>query len=231
MKPIKLVVFDLAGTTVKDKAHDVSRALINAMETYGYTVSFDDVDPIMGYQKTVAIKMLLDKHEPNSDKVTVELINQIHETFVEMMLAHYRTSPGISSLPQVEETFEALHQLGIKVGLDTGFTRNIADAIIGRLQWQEKGLIDYVIGSDEVEQGRPYPFMIQKLMYYAQVEDPQQVVKVGDTAVDMEEGLNAGCKLVVGVTTGIYSREELLKASPHHVIDNVADILELIKAE
>ena len=32
------------------------------------------------------------------------------------------------------------------------------------------------------------------------------VAKIGDTAVDIEEGQNAGCRYIVAVTTGIYGR-------------------------
>ncbi|MBV8389916.1 MAG: HAD hydrolase-like protein, partial [Mucilaginibacter sp.] len=105
----------------------------------------------------------------------------------------------------------------------------IAEAIVNRLQWHEKGLIDYLIGSDEVELGRPHPFMIEKIMQEADITDPLEVVKLGDTEVDVREGQSVGCKYVIGVTTGIFTREELEKYHPTHIIDNIAEVLDIIK--
>ncbi len=61
------------------------------------------------------------------------------------------------------------------------------------MQWKEKGLIDDYIASDEVEEGRPQPFMIQALMKRAGISDSKEVIKIGDTEVDVNEGRNAGC--------------------------------------
>jgi len=34
--------------------------------------------------------------------------------------------------------------------------------------------------------------------------DAHEVAKVGDTASDMQEGTSAGCKYVIGITTGAF---------------------------
>jgi phosphonatase-like hydrolase len=225
--PIKLVVFDIAGTTVKDD-HDVSKAFQAAMKLHGYEVPVAVIDPLMGYEKTQAIRQMLAVYEPDTKKITDELVHSIHNEFVNQMIQYYKSAPGIEPLPNVEETFTALHELGIQVGINTGFSLDIAQTIADRLQWQEKRLIDHIIGSDEVEKGRPYPFMIQKLMADAGVTDPAEVAKVGDTEVDVREGQNAGCKYVIGVTTGTFTREALTAYNPTHIIDDVAQILDII---
>jgi len=144
------------------------------------------------------------------------------------MIHFYRFEPGIEPLPNVEKTFEALHNLGMQVGINTGFSKDIAETVVNRLQWREKGLIDYLIGSDEVELGRPHPYMIQKMMYESGISDPQEVVKVGDTEVDVREGQNAGCRYVIGVTTGIFTRAELETYHPTHIIDDISQVLDII---
>ena len=83
-----------------------------------------------------------------------------------------------------------------------------------RLQWLEKGLVDDVVSSDEVKSGRPHPDMIRELMRRAGVEDPAEVIKIGDTEVDIREGRNAGCLLSIGVTTGAFTREGLSPINP-----------------
>src|ERR1700754_3231387 len=180
---IKLVVFDIAGTTVKDD-HEVSKAFQAAMKKSGYEVEIARIDPLMGYEKTLAIRKMLNEHEANATLITDELVNTIHKEFVQQMISFYQFEPGIKPLPNVEETLAALRANGVQVGINTGFSRDIADTIVTRLQWREKGLIDHVVGSDEVELGRPYPYMIQKMMHDGGITDPLEVAKVGDTEVD-----------------------------------------------
>jgi phosphonatase-like hydrolase len=224
---IKLVVFDIAGTTVKDD-HDVSKAFQAALRKSHYEVPVELIDPLMGYEKTLAIKQILRLHEHNDAKITPELVSKIHKEFVRQMIDYYHKAPGIEPLPNVEETFTGLRKKGVKVGINTGFSRDIADTIVARLNWVENGLIDYVVGSDEVELGRPYPYMIQKMMAESGIENAKEVAKVGDTEVDIREGQNAGCKYVVGITTGTFTRQELEKYNPTHIIDNIAQVLEII---
>lgn len=226
--PIKLVVFDIAGTTVKDD-HNVSKAFKAALEKYNYDVPLELINPLMGYEKNQAITQMLRLHEKDEAKITVELVNDIHREFVKQMIHFYQFEPGIEPLPNVEETFAALHNAGVLVGVNTGFSRDIAETIVTRLQWREKGLIDYLIGSDEVKLGRPHPFMIQKIMQDAGITDAQEVAKVGDTEVDVREGQNVGCKYVIGVTTGIFTRAELEEYHPTDIVDNIADVLDIIK--
>lgn len=227
--PIKLVVFDIAGTTVKDD-HHVSKAFQAALEKYGYAVPLEMINPLMGYEKNQAITQMLQLHEQDAARITSALVNQIHREFVRQMIHFYKFEPGIESLPNVEETFSALQDSGIRVGINTGFSRDIADTIVERLQWREKGLIDHLVASDEVELGRPYPYMIQKMMREGHITDPQEVAKVGDTEVDVREGQNTGCRYVIGVTTGIFSRKELEVYHPTHIIDDIAQVLEIISA-
>ena len=49
------------------------------------------------------------------------------------------------------------------------------------------------------------------------------VVKVGDTAVDVEEGKAAGCR-TVAVLSGTQGREKLEAAGPSLILDSVADL-------
>lgn len=224
---IKLVVFDIAGTTVKDN-HDVSKAFQAALKKYNYEISLEKINPLMGYEKNQAITQMLHLHEKDESKITAALVDNIHREFVHQMINYYQFAPGIEPLPNVEETFAILHQMGIQVGINTGFSRDIAETIINRLQWREKGLIDHLVGSDEVELGRPHPYMIRKMMHEAGITDPLEVAKVGDTEVDMREGQNTGCRYVIGVTTGIFTREELESYHPTHIIDDISQVIEII---
>jgi phosphonatase-like hydrolase len=123
-----------------------------------------------------------------------------------------------------EATFRVLKAAGIKVALDTGFSRAITRTILDRLDWAFSPYIDAVISSDEVPHGRPHPDMIRALMGRLGISDAARVVKVGDTPADLHEGKNAGCGLIIGVTEGTHTREQLL-AHPHtHLIGSVKEL-------
>ncbi|MBS1532522.1 MAG: HAD hydrolase-like protein [Bacteroidetes bacterium] len=224
---IKLVVFDIAGTTIQDEI-GVMEAFRLTLKKHGYDVPINEVAAVMGYKKIEAIKILLENNEPDKSGITPERIDTIHTDFVNHMISFYRNSPAIEAFPHAEDTFAKLHEHGIKVGLNTGFTRAIADTIINRLQWREKGLIDYLIASDEVEDGRPHPYMIRRMMEEFRISDPSEVAKVGDTEVDVREGQNAGCKYVIGITTGSFTREELEPYHPTHIIDDIAEVIAIV---
>jgi len=217
----------MAGTTVTDD-HKVTKAFQESLKKYNYEVPSRTIDLHMGYEKNHAIRLMLDHYEPNKENITDDLVTNIHSAFVTGMIDYYRNADDITALPNVEDTFKVLHDRGIRIGINTGFSRDIAQTIIDKLQWQEKGLIDFISGSDEVEMGRPYPFMIQKFMSEAGLSDPSEVAKVGDTEVDIHEGQNAGCKYVIGVTTGSFTREELEPYHPDYIIDDIAQVVDII---
>ncbi|MGV3603375.1 MAG: HAD family hydrolase [Dyadobacter fermentans] len=225
--PIELVVFDMAGTTVRDR-NFVGIAFQQAMRSQGYDIAIENVNPLMGYEKPLAIKMMLEVREPDKSKITESLVDSIHTHFVNGMIDFYKTTDEIAPLPNVEETFAALRAEGVKIALNTGFSRNIADVIVDRLGWA--GRIDCLVASDEVPYGRPYPDMIRKIMATLGITSAENVAKVGDTEVDINEGINAGCKYVIGVTTGAFTREQLLPYKPTHVIDDIAEVPGIISA-
>jgi phosphonatase-like hydrolase len=220
--PIKLVVFDIAGTTVRDEDY-VAKAFRNAFTRNGYEVSLQDTYPYMGVKKIVAINALLAKIGGRSADA-----GTIHTDFAEEMMDFYLYDPSVMALPYAEEVFQQLKENNIRIALNTGFPRIIADAILSRLQWRQKGWVDDVIASDEVEHGRPQPLMIRELMSRAGITEATEVAKIGDTEVDVNEGRNAGCGLVVAVTTGAYSAAQLADYDPDFILPDLSTLPSLI---
>lgn len=223
---IQLVVFDLAGTTVKDD-YDVPRVLQKALlDKGGLKISLQQATDLMGIPKPVAIKRLL--NEGGVLSFDDEFVEEIHRYFVDSMIDFYRQDSSVGEKEGVSETFAALKQAGIKVAIDTGFDREITDVLLKRLGWLEKNLLDTSVTSDEVANGRPAPDMIYEAMSRLGITDVKSVVKVGDTASDMQEGAHAGCQHIIGVTTGAYTAEQL-KSEPHtHLIEKVEEVLTII---
>lgn len=165
--------------------------------------------------------MMLEKHGVDSDDAVIDII---YNDFIEEMIDFYEYSPEVKPAPGAEELFQKLKERSIAVALNTGFPKNIADVIMNRFQWIERGLVDDFIASDEVTKGRPYPFMIEQLMYRTGIDDPMLVAKVGDTAVDVEEGKNVGCSFNIAITTGAYKMAELESSHPTHIVNSLLEI-------
>jgi len=224
-KGIELVVFDIAGTTLYDN-NDVARTLIETLSTYGYEVSLDAVNNVMGCPKDVAIRTLIESDCPE-DSLT-KAVNDIHTSFKDNMMKFYAENESVRAHDGVAETFKELKARNIKVAIDTGFSRDITDVILARTGWLENDLIDMSICSDEVDLGRPHPDMIRKIMQELNIADAATVAKVGDTVSDVAEGRAAGCQFVIGVTTGTNTQDELALFEPTHIISHISEVIDIV---
>jgi phosphonatase-like hydrolase len=223
---LELVVFDMAGTTIAD-GDAVNRCLRQALGASGVVVSPDAVNAVMGIPKPEAIRRLL--QQSSGSPVGADRVAFIHADFATRMRATYESDPSIGEVPGMGRLFAALRREGVKVALDTGFSRDIADILLGRLGWGTQGVLDATITSDEVARGRPAPEMIERLMHHVGVHELQRVAKVGDTPADLEQGMRARCGLVIGVTWGTHSRAQLARLPHTHLVDTVDELARALR--
>jgi phosphonatase-like hydrolase len=222
---IELVVFDMAGTTVAEGGA-VYRALRDTLAANGLNVTDEAIHQVKGTDKREALRTLIEQ-SPLREELLPGLA-AIHEDFVERMLTFYRSDPAVSEMPGTSATFRQLKQHGIKVALNTGFSRDIAQTLIDRLGWERDGLIDASVTSDEVERGRPHPLMIRRLMQQCGIKESRHVAKIGDAPADLLEGANADCGLVIGVTNGSSTRAQLAVLPHDYLIGSVAEFPALL---
>jgi phosphonatase-like hydrolase len=227
--PLRLVVFDMAGTTVDDPGV-VNRCFRETLAAHGLAAEPEAVDAVMGLPKPEAFRALVARH-PDGHALA-DRLGAMHSAFVTRMVTHYQTDPAVREVPGVGAMFGRLRRAGIKVGIDTGFSREIADAIFERLGWKvgagADGLIDASVTSDEVEHGRPAPDMIFALMKSLGVTDARAVAKVGDAPADLDEGMAARCRWVVGVTWGTHTRAQLERHAYTHLVETVDELETLL---
>jgi len=148
-KRIRLVVFDMAGTTIRDD--DAVNTCLREALAASITVSRADVNKVMGLPKPIAIRELLEAKGAGSGGA--ELVDAIHEDFLARMVHFYRTAPNVEPMPHAVETFQELREAGLSLVLDTGFSRPIVDAILTRLSWDDNALLDATVASNEVPRG------------------------------------------------------------------------------
>ena len=217
---IELVVFDIAGTTLKDEEDVVANSFTTALSNHGIEISAEDMNRVMGYRKIDAIKMVLNDE---GIEVSENKVNAIHDDFLQLINKHYTEAP-IEEIDGASSLFKSLKEKGIKIAINTGFSRSTTDIIIGRMGWQKNGLLDSSATSDEVNEGRPSSDMINKIMAEVGVTDHKAVAKVGDTPSDLMEGNNAGCGITVGVLYGTHTKEELVGYPHDHLIESITEL-------
>jgi phosphonatase-like hydrolase len=214
---VQLVVCDMAGTTVYD-GDGVSSSFIAALGAAGLKAAPEAINAVMGLPKPLAVRQLTGPDLPQAK------VDAIHDDFVARMKRYYETQPEIREVPGAAATFALLHAAGVKVALNTGFSRSIVDVLLKRLGWRDGQTIDATATSDEVPHGRPHPDMILHLMRKLGISDASKVAKIGDTPADLREGTAAGCGWVIGITSGTHSREQLEQVPHTHLISDLAEL-------
>jgi phosphonatase-like hydrolase len=223
---IQLVVLDMAGTTVDEDnvVYKTVRASINAA---GYSFTQDQVQEAgAGKEKSQAIRdvLALDGRPHSDDEVAA-----IFSDFKQRLQTAYATL-DVKEQPGATESFAKLREHGIKVVLNTGYDRGTAESLVAKIGWTVGKEIDGLITASDVQNGRPAPDMIWLAMQQTGVESSQSVVKIGDSAIDIEEGRNAECGMTFGVTTGAQTELQLRSAKPTHIVDSLSEMCDLVIA-
>ena len=217
---IELVVFDMAGTTV-DEDNVVYKTVRAAINATGYQFTQEQVQAAgAGKEKSQAIRdvLALDGRPHADDEVAA-----IFKDFKHRLEAAYRTL-DVKEQTGASEAFAKLRQRGIKVVLNTGYDRATAECLVAKIGRVVGKDIDGLVTASDVEHGRPAPDMIWLAMKQANVASSRAVAKIGDSAIDIEEGKNAGCGMTFGVTTGAQTELQLSAANPTHIVANLGEM-------
>lgn len=224
---IRLVVFDLSGTTLHDGGGVVRRHLREVLAAAGLDLRDGALEGVAGLSKRNAIKTLLEGHGRDELLVRVE---SLHADFTSRMRRWYRDDPAVCEVTGASDTFRTLRKAGIQVAIATGFTRDVLDVVLNRLHWTgAESLVDATVASDEVKRARPWPDAIDLLRAQVGGVPSSAVAKVGDTPTDLQEGTMARCGLVVGVLTGGHSRDALAEHPHDQIIASVAELPALLE--
>jgi phosphonatase-like hydrolase len=213
MTPLELVVFDMAGTTVRDDGQ-VPDAFAAALLHHGIEATAEQVRSVRGSSKREALRRFL----PD----TVEGASRLDDVyaFFRRDLAGRYSSGGVHAVPGAEAAFQALRSRGVRVALNTGFDRDTTSLLLDALGWS-RGAVDAVVCGDDVPVGRPAPYLIFRAMEATGILPVRSVANVGDTALDLQAGYNAGAGWNIGVLSGAHDRETLRSVPHTHLIASV----------
>lgn len=248
---IKAVVLDWAGTAVDYGSFAPTAVFLRLFERHGLSIRAEDARSGMGLMKRDHLRAILSRpavavvweaaHGAPPGEADVQ---RLFDNFIPLQLAVLKDYAD--PIPGLLDVLADLRSRGIKIGSTTGYTRAMMDVLAPEAA--RRGYIpDCIICPDEVPGGRPLPWMCYRNAMELGVYPMAAMVKVGDTLVDIEEGLNAGMwSIGVSLTGNLVglsaaevgalpsqerarlnqdAAEQLARVGAHRVIDGIWDLL------
>ena len=216
----------MAGTTINEQ-NIVYKTLQKAINNKGLNVSLEDVlKKGAGKEKFQAIRDILDFIQ--DETLNNEILKEIFNDFQELLDEAYEDLE-VKTFEGVVELFELLRAKNIKITLNTGYNSRVATMLLDKLDWYATEDYDLLITANDVVNSRPNPEMIENARNYFSITKPAQVLKAGDTAIDIEEGKNANCGITVGVLSGAQTKEQLKSANPDLILSSLKDLIPYFK--
>lgn len=233
MGKIEAVIFDWAGTTVDYGSFAPVRAFQEVFAQYGLAPTMDETRAPMGMLKIDHIRAMLRMprlsacwEAAHGRPFTEDDVAAMHDIFADKLLGilHEFASPK----PYVNETVAALRDAGYKIGSTTGYTDKMMSIVAPEAAGQGYAPDCWFSPDATGGKGRPFPYMIFKNLETLGVSSVRAAVKVGDTASDIREGVNAGV-WTVGVLEG--SSAAGVTEAEFQAMDQAAQDAVLAKAE
>lgn len=144
-----LIVFDLAGTTVRDEGQ-VPAAFTEALESQGIALTPDQLLDVRGSSKKSAIQSLV----PERPRSRPSRRRGLHVLPEQSVPPAWRWGSLIGA--RRRGPFSWLRARGVRIALNTGFDRVITELLLRALGWMS-GVADAVVCAEDVRHGRPAP--------------------------------------------------------------------------
>jgi phosphonoacetaldehyde hydrolase len=201
--PIRLVVADLAGTTIDFGSTAPAGVFVEVFARHGVTVTTADARGPMGTAKRdhiatiAALPGVAAAWQAAHARPFAETdLDQLYAEFIPLQL---ESLPKFDDLiPGTLEAVAALRSRGTGVAVTTGYDAAMTAVVLEAARRQ--GFVpDAAVCAAEVAAGRPAPWMIFRAMEKTGIWPPAAVVAVGDTLADIAAARNAGV-WAVGVT-------------------------------
>ena len=216
----KMIVCDMAGTIIKEN-NIVYKTLYEVIKSFNNSLLQEDINKFKGFTKLEVIDHFV-KKQGLPIRESRLLIKQSNNKFNSLLKEKYSLDKNVKLIhPHLPNLLNTLRDNDKKIVLNTGYNKEIQNILIDKFSLNK--CIDDYISSEEVKVGRPYPYMIYNLMERNNIKNINQVIKIGDTPVDILEGRNAGC-FTIGVLSGASTYEELNAARPNTIINDIMDI-------
>ena len=215
---IKAVIFDLGGTIVDKFSLTPILSFKRVFEKHSLICNHRDIVRDMGKEKREHIWEMINtdtnqgrlffRNHAKPDKAYADTLFQEFTKIQSEM-----TRDHLTVLPETQNIFDRLRDRDIKIGITTGFNKDMMNDIRHTLYHEGLYADEWLSSTCLSLPGRPAPHMINELMRCFNIRDPSEVLKVDDTNVGLQEGLNAGCQTIGvakwSVNMGVQSLDEI----------------------
>lgn len=127
----------------------------------------------------------------------------------------------ICYFPGMQELLETLTSKGLSCAVVTSKRRDSLDSNLNFLEGHK--YFDILVSKESTDFFKPHPAPAEYALTALNAE-PGQAVMIGDTHYDLECGRGAGVK-TIGVTWGVESKDQIMKAKPDFIADSPAELL------
>ncbi len=213
---MKLIIFDFDGTLGDTKRTIVTTMQMTARERRLPVRSEDECASTIGLPLDGCFEALY----PDAGR---EVIDCCVNTYRRLFQENLQTlKPRL--FPHVKETLSVLKEQGYTLTIASSRWHKSLSELTHDLEIVD--YISYLVGADDVVQAKPQPEPVLKTLA-AMGFDARETLVVGDMAVDILMGRNAGAK-TCGVTYGNGTREELAEAGADYLIDSLDEIVGIL---
>lgn len=213
----KLVIFDFDGTLGDTRRNIVRTMQMTIAELHLPNRSEEECAATIGLPLVGCFETMF----PDLRK---ENVQTCADTYRRIFAENLQTlKPQL--FPGVKETLTQLSEQGYTLTIAS--SRSHASLVELTNDMGIADCISYLIGADDVEKAKPAPEPVLNTLDALRFEASQALV-VGDMAVDILMGANAGAK-TCGVTWGNGARKELEQAGADYIINRIEELIEVLK--
>ena len=195
---VAYVMLDCSGTTMDRYVDAPAIVFVEVFKNYGLEITMPEARAPMGLRKDLHIRAITQTasvrerfaakfgREPDQSDV-----DKMFADFVPTQIALLRKGNYHELLPGVGEVVKDMQKQGIKIGVTTGFTRDMLDVLLAGAAKQ--GFVpDAACAGNEVEMPRPTAYMViknlERMGVYNLVNAMRRTIKVDDTVSGAGEG-------------------------------------------
>ncbi len=208
---IKTGLFDMDGTLI-----DSSKAILSSVKEAARIVGLrvpreKEIKEIIHLPSQLSFKVLYPAKDPA----------KFDSVFLSLMRSKFK--PMIKEVPKAKVTLESIREKGIEIAIVTTKDRESAEETIRNFHFP----YDVLLTAEDTARTRPDPEPLLKAIKLLK-STAAQTFYCGDTPQDIIQGRRAGVK-TIGLTTGLYSKEELEKEKPDFVFDKIERVLGIVQ--
>lgn len=210
----KGIVFDFDGTII-DSEEGIAKAFQAALKSKGI---LEELDLIKGLIGPPLSRTIITKYGLSEEEGTKAM--EVHRNY-------YRDYGIYESrlFPNVEKMLKTFNDMGIILMIATNKPESYS---LEQMKYYDiEKYFNSIVGNNESQtRGTKADFI--KMAINSTNIDVSEVIMVGDRYIDIEAGKQVGLK-TVGVTYGYGSEEEIKNSDPTYIIENIMELIDIIK--